>query len=115
MDNELREDIFRLYANFCSGLADATRLLMLYALSENPRNVTELAEQLDISQPTASRHLRVLRERGMVVAHREGQSVCYELADQRIIEALNLLRGVMADQFTSRSELAQHVTDNSTS
>ena len=79
---------------------------MLYALAENPRNVTELAEAVGISQPAASRHLNILRERGMVTAQRDGQSVIYQLADVRVIQALDLLRAMLANKLKNQAELA---------
>ena len=79
---------------------------MLYALSERSRTVNELANDLGISQPTTSRHLKLLRERGMVTATRAGATVEYRLADDRLIQALDLLRTVLRDQLSKRAELA---------
>ncbi len=46
--------------------------------------VGELHECLDRSQPNISQHLSVLRECGLVVAEREGNRVCYRIADERV-------------------------------
>lgn len=100
-----KDEIVQLHAQFCSALSDTNRLLILYTLSEGPLNVTELAAQLAVPQPTVSRHLKVLRERGMLVARREGPVVIYSLADARIIQALDLLRQMMADSL--RGQLAR--------
>ncbi|MBE9474054.1 MAG: winged helix-turn-helix transcriptional regulator [Chloroflexi bacterium] len=108
----LTQEITALHAGICSALADPRRILLLYALNEKPRNVSELAEELGISQPTASRHLNMLRERGLVTAKREGQSVVNSLADQRIIQALDLLREVLASNLQSQAALAESVTDS---
>ena len=108
----LAEEVTALHAGICSGLADPRRILILYALSDKPRNVSELAEELGISQPTASRHLNLLRERGLVTARREGQSVVNTLADDRIIQALDLLRQVLASNLQSQAALAESVTEN---
>jgi len=105
----LSEEITQLHANICSGLADPTRILILYALQEQSHNVSELAKAIGISQPSASRHLNTLRERGMVQATREAQSVIYSLTDQRIIEALDLLRLVLADNLKNRATLADNI------
>jgi len=78
---------------------------MLYALAEKPCNVNELAANLGFSQPMVSRHLKVLRERGMVLASRTGASVEYALADRRLIEALDLLRAVLRDHLSHRAKL----------
>ncbi len=109
---ELTQEITALHAGICSALADPRRILILYALNDKPRNVSELAEELDISQPTASRHLNLLRERGLVTAKREGQSVVNSLADQRIIQALDLLREVLASNLQSQAALAESVIDS---
>lgn len=108
----LTQEITNLHAGICSALADPRRILMLYALSDKPRNVSELAEELGISQPTASRHLNVLRERGLVTAKRNGQSVVNSLADERIINALDLLREVLASNLQSQVALAESVNEN---
>ena len=107
----LTEEITALHAGICSALADPRRILILYALNEKPSNVSDIAEALGIGQPTASRHLHLLRERGLVTARREGQSVVNTLADQRIIEALDLLRAVLASNLQSQAALAETVTE----
>jgi DNA-binding transcriptional ArsR family regulator len=105
----LAQEITHLHANLCSALADPTRLLLLYALSDQPRNVTELTQELDTPQPTVSRHLKVLRESGLVTATRQGSSVQYELADRRVIEALDLLRGVLRDRIQRSADLFEEL------
>lgn len=108
----LTQEITALHAGICSALADPRRILLLYALNDKPRNVSELADELGISQPTASRHLNLLRERGLVTAKRDGQSVVNTLADERIIDALDLLRGVLASNLQSQAALVESVTEN---
>ncbi len=102
----LTQEVTELHANVCSGLADPRRILILYALAESPRNVSELAEMVGISQPAASRHLNIMRERGMVTAQRDGQSVIYQLADVRVIQALDLLRAMLANKLKNQAALA---------
>ncbi len=106
MNKNLEQEINQLHAEFCAGLADPTRLLILYTLSEGPHNVTELVNALHVSQPAISRHLKMLRERGMVTATRTGPSVEYRLADPRLIEALDLLRAALRDHLAHRAELS---------
>ncbi len=59
-----------------------------------------------VRQTTVSHHLKVLRDRGLVTATREGNAVRYTLRDRRIIQALDLLRAVMADVLAERAKLA---------
>jgi len=105
MNSKLESEVTQLHAEICAGLADPNRILILYELSQSPRNVTELATNLNMPQPLVSRHLKVLRERGMVIPNRKGTVIQYALADVRLIQALDLLRAVMRDGLTKRAEL----------
>ncbi len=58
-------------------IADATRLTILAQLSDAPASVTELARALHIAQPTASVHLRQLREAGLVSMTKDGARSTY--------------------------------------
>jgi DNA-binding transcriptional ArsR family regulator len=108
----LAQEISQLEADFCFALSDPTRLLIIYALADGPHNVTELATELDIIQPTTSRHLKVLRDRGLVQTVREGTTVTYHLADRRLIQALDLLRTVMRDRLAYRAGLMEGVSSD---
>lgn len=106
MDTHLADEIEMLHNRVCTALGDPKRVMLLYILAGKPRNVTELAAELDVPQPTLSRHLSVLRERSLVKAQREGTSVYYSLADQRMIDALDLLRALVRDQVHAEAHLA---------
>jgi ArsR family transcriptional regulator len=105
----LKQEIIQLEADFCAALSDPTRIFILYALSERPLNVTELTNELGIPQPTTSRHLKVLRERGLVYTERQGTVITYHLADQRVTQALDLLRSAMRDRLTERASLVNEL------
>jgi ArsR family transcriptional regulator len=106
----LKQEISQLEADFCFALSDPTRLLVLYALSESPLNVTELTTELGVTQPTTSRHLKVLRDRGLVHTTRQGTTITYHLSDKRLIQALDLLRSVMRDGLNQRVSLMNEMT-----
>ncbi|MCP4419765.1 MAG: winged helix-turn-helix transcriptional regulator [Chloroflexi bacterium] len=91
------EELNLLHANICQALGDPKRIQMLYALHAEPRYVSALAVDLDLPQSTVSRHLRVLRQRSLVLTERDGQTVTYRLADPRIISILDMMRQVMRD------------------
>jgi len=107
IDKPLQEELAQFHAGICQALADTTRIAILYELAEGRKNVSQLVEALGSPQATVSRHLKVLRERNMVNSERDGVNVYYSLADHRIIEALDLLRGVMADILGQRRRLAE--------
>ncbi|MCL4250483.1 MAG: winged helix-turn-helix domain-containing protein [Anaerolineae bacterium] len=103
----LREEVALLHSRFCSGLADPTRILIIYALADHAWNVSDLADHLNVAQPVISRHLNILRERGIVLAERDGRNVSYRLADVRIIQALDLFRSIIGDQLQTQAQLVQ--------
>ena len=112
MDTNLRAEIDRLHAQVCNGLADPNRILILYTVADNEYNVSDLAKRVELPQSTVSRHLKILRDRGMVTSQRSGQSVFYSLTDDRIIQALDLLRAMLASSLESQGELARSVNQN---
>lgn len=105
VNQTLKQEIIQLEADFCAALSDPTRIFILYALSERALNVTDLTHELGIPQPTTSRHLKILRERGLVYTERQGTVITYHLSDDRIIQAMDLLRSAMRDRMTQRANL----------
>ncbi|MFF5565485.1 ArsR/SmtB family transcription factor [Streptomyces sp. NPDC012623] len=67
-------------------LAEPNRRKILDLLLESPRTVGELTETLAISQPGTSKHLRVLRDAGLVRVRREAQRRWYELTPEPLAE-----------------------------
>jgi len=67
-------------------LAEPTRRRILDLLLERPRPVGELVEALQISQPGTSKHLRVLRNAGLVTVHKDAQRRIYALSPAPLAE-----------------------------
>ena len=112
MQQPQEAEIQLFHAQICQALADPTRIMLLYRLAEGPQSVGELASGLNISQPTVSRHLKVLRERGMVTSTRHGATVEYRLIDDRPIQALDLLRSVLRDNLSRGAELVGALSES---
>lgn len=98
-------------ADLCSRLADYRRILILYALSEKPHNVGELADRLHLAQPVISRQLKILREASIVQATRRGKAVYYAPVDARVMQALDLLRAVQTDHLKTEGSIASRATE----
>jgi DNA-binding transcriptional ArsR family regulator len=67
-------------------LADESRRTVLEILRDHPASAGELAEALPIARPGVSRHLRVLREAGLVDVRREAQRRIYSLRLEALAE-----------------------------
>lgn len=65
-------DVFR-------AIADPTRRALIDALRDGPRPVNSLAEAFPVSRPAISKHLRILRESGVVTETRQGRERIYRL------------------------------------
>jgi DNA-binding transcriptional ArsR family regulator len=67
-------------------LSDGSRRTVLEVLRDHPATVSELAERLPIARPGVSRHLRVLREAGLVDVQHEAQWRVYRLRPEPLAE-----------------------------
>lgn len=75
-------------------LADPTRLRLLATLLHTPMSVTELAERVELAQPTVSSHVKQLREAGLLDADRDGAQTTYRASNDRLD---TLVREALAD------------------
>lgn len=99
------DELTLLHANICKAMGDPRRIQILYTLHAAPRHVTALAEELQTPQPTISRHLAILRERGLVSADRDGAQVVYSLAAPEIIAILDDMRGLLREVLAHQTEV----------
>ena len=83
-NSEARSKIFK-------ALADSIRLRILGLLSSREMCVCEVMVALDLTQPTASHHLRILENVGLVEDRKEGKWVFYSIANPKFIEGMRKL------------------------
>ncbi|MBI5296053.1 MAG: winged helix-turn-helix transcriptional regulator [Chloroflexi bacterium] len=69
---------------FAKAIADETRQKIMKLVCCNSLSVNEIVEQLDVSQPTVSHHLAILREAGLVNVREEGKQTFYTLNQENI-------------------------------
>lgn len=80
-------------ANLLKVLANQNRLLILCSLMEKPMNVGELSSIIsNISQPSISQHLSVLKSQDVVDFEKNGQNVVYFIKDKRILGLMDTLK-----------------------
>jgi DNA-binding transcriptional ArsR family regulator len=81
-------------------LGDPNRRAIVELLGAGDRSVQELADELPISRPAVSRHLRLLKEAGLVVDRPEGTRRLYRLHDEGIEAVRSYLEQVWGDAAT---------------
>lgn len=94
-------------------LGDANRRAIVELLAAGDKSVQELADVLPISRPAVSRHLRLLKEAGLVVGRPEGTRRLYRLHDEGIAAVRAYLTQVWGDAAARFRLAAENTTDSS--
>ena len=84
-------------AKYFRAFGEPTRLRILELVADGERSVGELVAATGQPQPKVSNHLACLRWCGFVTARRAHRRVYYSIADTRVIEMLELARGLLED------------------
>jgi DNA-binding transcriptional ArsR family regulator len=84
-------------ANPFDALADPHRREILELLQTGARSVREIADEMPITRPAVSRHLRLLKEAGLVTASAEGTRRLYRLHDEGVEAVREYLEHVWGD------------------
>ena len=99
-------ELYRLKAELCKTFSDPRRLIIIEELRDGEKSVGDLVRVLAISQGAVSRHLAILRDRGVVKTRRNGKNVYYRLADPKLITACDLVHEILLGQVERNRELA---------
>lgn len=83
--NSVTKELAENQADFCKMFGNASRVLILWSLSERELPVGEIAEKVGTSLQNISQHLAVLKEHRIVVSRREGQTIFYRIANNELI------------------------------
>lgn len=102
-------ELYQLKAELCKTFADAKRLQIIDILRSGERTVSELVQLLGVPQAVVSRHLAILRDRGVVNARREGVSVYYRLTDSKIGDACDIVHQILLEQMERNRRLADRL------
>lgn len=91
-------------AFLAKSLGDENRLRILFALENGKKSVSQIVEELQLSQPLVSHHLKELKRALLVQVERKGPFIYYEMSDRRIMGILkaldDLATGLLAQRTT---------------
>lgn len=90
-------------------LSEPIRLRLLQELREGEKTVTELTRELHISQPNASKHLRILHDAGIIRREQKGNSVYCSIADESIFELCEVVCDSLGARYRERAEIFAEV------
>jgi ArsR family transcriptional regulator len=77
-------------AQLFKGFADPTRVHILYLLAEREQCVSDIAQQVELSQSAISHQLRILKQMQLIKFRRDGKNILYSLADDHVKTILEM-------------------------
>ena len=89
---------------FCKALADDTRQRILTMLLEGERCVSDIVAEFDMSQPSISHHLGILKQFNLVTSRKEGKLVFYAINQDNVVECCGQLVAKFEAQELCNSE-----------
>jgi DNA-binding transcriptional ArsR family regulator len=92
------QPILAIQAELFRAMGNALSQEIVHCLRDGPMSGGELANAIEVSQATISRHLIVLRNAGVVVGRREGSKILYRIANPKIMQVCDLMREVLIEQ-----------------
>lgn len=109
VSKDVENQICRLHAEICQTLANPKRLRIINILREKEVSAGELQKILKIPRANLSQHMSVLRQKGIVVARKEGNTVYYRLARPKILKAYDIMREILFEVIESQQRLLSEV------
>jgi len=100
------------YVSAYAALAEPHRRQILDLLRHSERSAGELVEHLELSQPGVSKHLKVLREAGLVAVRADGKRRLYALRPEPLAEVDEWLQPYRAYWAGRLDALEQHLKEN---
>jgi ArsR family transcriptional regulator, virulence genes transcriptional regulator len=106
--DQLTEAVYLLHAQILKTLANPRRLMIMDCLHSGEKSVGELEAALDLPQANVSQHLAILRGQGLVTSRREGNTICYSLVSEKVVEACDLFHEFLVERMQSNQALADN-------
>jgi rhodanese-related sulfurtransferase len=100
--------MFDYLAETAGVLASPSRIELVDLLAQGERSVEELSEASRLSVANASQHLQQLRRAGVVTRRRKGRQILYDLADERVLDLMAILRGMAEANHAAARRTVDH-------
>lgn len=80
------DNVFEAVAGYFSLLAEPMRLKIMHAICQEEKSVSQIVQETSATQTGVSRHLAMLYRSGVVARRKNGNQVCYRVADVAMME-----------------------------
>jgi ArsR family transcriptional regulator len=108
-ETEADSRIFELQADICQTLANPKRLQIISLLKKRELSVGDMVKAMGIAKANLSQHLSSMRQKGILIARREGTSIYYRLASPKITEACAAMREVLMNLLKGQETLSKSI------
>ena len=92
----------RFKAKIFNALSDPVRLDIIEFLRSGEKCVCEIVPHVDLIQPLVSRHLKILKDCGLLKYRKEGNRRLYSITDYRIVEIIDAMGSDLVDTLSKR-------------
>lgn len=110
-DFDYSDDFLERVAKLFDAFSQPTRLMIIRELHDGPKTVSEIHEAVGGSQPNVSKHLKILREEGVITGEQQGTSTEYEIARKEVTMICDYVCGYMKDRLQEEMALSEELTD----
>lgn len=105
MKSERGKQIYEAHADFCKTFSHPVRLAILDKFRDGEKTVSQLQAEIGARQSAISQQLSILRRLGIVRARREGRVVYYNLTDQRVLKAYDIVDEVVRETIRVQAKI----------
>jgi ArsR family transcriptional regulator len=100
--------LYEMQAEFCSVMANPKRLMIIDFLHrKGEASVGEIAEELQTTISLVSQHLRLMRNKNVVLSRKDGQTVPYRLKYPKLMEGCRAVQAVLLDELHAGAQMAR--------
>lgn len=93
-----------LMADFFKVLSESSRLQIVCAMKNGPRNVSQIIEATGLGQANVSKHLKILTQAGIASRQQQGPNVYYQIANPFVFELCDLVCDSLSVQFQQQTQ-----------
>ena len=90
-------ELFQRHAETCCIFCNERRLMIMWALGKKEKPVGEIAREIDLPSQAISQHLRLMKDRGVVISSRRGRQIFYRMANPNFLKAHRMIRTALLE------------------
>ena len=110
-----KSKLFEMQAELCALLANPKRLMILDLLSRSGEvKVGDIAAAMEVSISTVSQHLRLMRDKNVVLSRKEGHTVYYRLKHIKLMVGCHAVQEVLMDELRGTVKMAEDLQEQTT-